>query len=443
MSTSNLCVIGAGHVGLITACCFAELGHQVIAVDSDEGKLDRLKRSEAPFFEPGLPELLTRNVSAGRLQFSSRIEEGVQRAGIIFVCVGTPPLPDGRADLAHVEEVSRAIAACLNDYRLIVEKSTVPVQTSQWIRRTIALFNRTRVEFDVASNPEFLREGSAIEDFMHPDRVVIGAESERARKLLFGLYDSFDCPVLLTDLVSAEMIKHASNAFLAMKISFINMVGNLCEKAGADIERVAEGVGLDRRIGRAFLNAGIGYGGSCFPKDVQAFLHMAETLEVDFSLLKAVEALNKQRVDHLVRKAQAALWVLKDKTIGVLGLAFKPNTDDVREAPSLGVISRLREDGARLRLYDAQAIGNMKMIFPESPSALTYCASAEEAAAGAEALIILTEAEEFRELPWERIRKTMRTPIIIDGRNVLDPARLSACGFEYYSIGRPSIRNHY
>ncbi|MBI4469473.1 MAG: UDP-glucose/GDP-mannose dehydrogenase family protein [Acidobacteria bacterium] len=440
---SNLCVIGTGHVGLITACCFAELGHQVIAVDRDKGKLDRLRKSEAPFFEPGLQELLSRNITAGRLSFSGEIADGIRQAGIVFVCVGTPPLSDGRANLAYVEEVARSIAACMDDYRLIVEKSTVPVQTSQWIRRTVTLFNRTRVEFDVASNPEFLREGSAIEDFMRPDRVVIGAESERARRLLFDLYESFNCPVLLTDLVSAEMIKHASNAFLAMKISFINMVGNLCEKAGADVDRVAEGIGLDRRIGRAFLNAGIGYGGSCFPKDVKAFLNMAESLEVDFGLLREVDRLNEHRVDHLIRKAHAALWVLNDKTIGLLGLAFKPNTDDVREAPSLRVIERLRAEGSRLRLYDPQAEGNMRAIHAPVAGALDYCSSPEEAADGAEALMILTEADEFRKLDWDRIRRSMRTPIVIDGRNVLDPAKMAASGFEYYSIGRPSVGNRY
>ncbi len=435
---SKICVIGAGHVGLVTACCFAELGHEVITIDKDSRRVELLRSSQAPFFEPGLKDLLEKNGGSQRLRYSTRVHDGVSWGEIIFICVGTPSLPDGRTDLSQVDEVIKEIADCLNRHCLIVEKSTVPVGTSIRIRGLLSQFARPGSDFEVACNPEFLREGSAVEDFMHPDRVLIGAESERSRRLLLGLYQDFECPILVTDINTAEIIKHASNAFLTMKISFINMIANLCERVGADVGQVADGVGLDKRIGRAFLNAGLGYGGGCFPKDLRAFVRMAEELGVDFSLLKAVERLNEQRGDELIRKARFALDTFKERTIALLGLAFKPETDDIREAPSLRVIERLRLEGAHLRLHDPRAEESMKALYPETGEELAYCPSAYDAAAGADALLILTEAAEFGRLEWPRIKASMRTPFIIDGRNLLDPAQMSRLGFRYYSMGRSS-----
>lgn len=440
---SDVCVIGVGYVGLVTAACFAKLGHPVIAVDKEAERIEGLRRGRSPFYEPGLDELLREGLQQNRLSFSTEIADGVHHSEIIFICVGTPPTADGRADLSQVEGVARAVAQHMESYKLIVEKSTVPVKTSQWIKRTIGLFNRGGISFDVASNPEFLREGSAIRDFMKPDRIVIGVESERARALLLKLYEGFDCPILVTDINTAEIIKHASNSFLAMKISFINMVADVCERAGADVQMVAEGMGYDARIGRAFLNAGAGYGGSCFPKDVKAFAKFAEDLGLDLILLREVDRINETRADRLLEKVKEALWVCRDKTIGILGLAFKPDTDDIREAVSLKVIERLLEQDARLKLYDAKAIGNMKAAVPPQEGKVEYVASPYEAAQEAEALIIVTEWEEFKQLDLSRIKQLMRTPIIVDGRNLYEPDRMRELGFEYYCLGRKSIRSHF
>ncbi|MCS6803582.1 MAG: UDP-glucose/GDP-mannose dehydrogenase family protein [Acidobacteriota bacterium] len=440
---ANVCVIGAGHVGLVSAACFAKLGHQVIAVDKNEERIRQLHQGRSPFYEPGLDELLHEAVAKQRLMFSTDVADGVNRSEIIFICVGTPPMADGGADLSQVEEVARMVAHTMTDYKLIVEKSTVPVKTSQWIKRTVGLFKRSGVEFDVASNPEFLREGTAIKDFMEPDRIVIGVESERAKALMLKLYEGFNCPVLVTDINTAEIIKHASNSFLAMKISFINMIADLCERTGADVQMVAEGMGYDRRIGRSFLNAGAGYGGSCFPKDVKAFAKIAEDLGLNFELLKEVDRINESRVGRLMERLKEALWMCRNKTIGVLGLAFKPDTDDIRESVSLKVIRQLLDQGARLKLYDAKAAENMKREFPPQPDIVQYVDSPYEAARDAEALLILTEWDEFKHLDLPRVKTLMRTPIIVDGRNVFDPARVRELGFEYYCMGRQSVRNHF
>ncbi len=436
-----LTVVGTGYVGLVTATCFAELGHQVLGVDRDREKLNLLRAGTCPFFEPGLGALVAKHVASGRLTFTDDLVHGARASRIIFVCVGTPPLRDGQADLSQVEEVTRQVAEHAEGYRLLVEKSTVPVRTAQWIKRTCALFRRREAQIDVASNPEFLREGSAVHDFLHPDRIVLGVESDEARDQLLKLYKSFTCPILVTNIATAELIKHASNAFLAMKISFANFTADVCERVGGDIGQVAEGMGFDQRIGRAFLSAGAGYGGSCFPKDVKAFLRMAEELGVDAGLLREVERINDLRIERLLAKLREALWVINGKTIAVLGLAFKPNTDDIREAPSLRLIARLAEGPTRLRLFDPQAMDRMREVFPAAPGRIEYAASPLEAALGAEALVLLTEWEEFKTLDFEGLKRGMRTPIIIDGRNLLDPAEMAQLGFEYYSVGRPAVRH--
>ena len=432
----DITVIGAGYVGLITATCFAEVGHYVICAEKVKEKVKKLNAGEPIIYEPGLKEIMRKNLDKGRLTFTSNVVEAVQSTDLIFVCVGTPQREDGKADLSQVEEVARLVAENLKGYKLVVEKSTVPVKTAWWIKRTIRLYSRKNpVEFDIASNPEFLKEGSAIQDFMHPDRIVIGVENKRAKEILLKLYKDFNCPILVTDVNTAELIKHAANAFLATKISFINMVADLCEKTGADIELVAKGMGMDVRIGPHFLKAGIGYGGSCFPKDVKAFIKIAEEYQVDFGLLREVDKINLSRCNKFMEKIYQALWIPRDKLIGVLGLAFKPNTDDIREAPSIKIIKWLYEEGAYLKLYDPQAMDNMKAIYVANER-LQYVNSPCEAAKGAHALLILTEWEEFKQLDLKEIKQKMETPIIVDGRNIYDPTNMKNLGFEYFCIGR-------
>ncbi|MBI4484269.1 MAG: UDP-glucose/GDP-mannose dehydrogenase family protein [Acidobacteria bacterium] len=431
----KISIIGTGHVGLVTGVCFAERGHRVLCYDIDRQKLARLRAGDPVIFEPGLEQLLRKNLEADRIRFEDDPAALLAWADVIFICVGTPASSDGAPDLSQVEEAARTVAEHLAGYKLIVEKSTVPVKTSEWLRKTINLYKRTDAPFEVASNPEFLREGKAIHDFLRPDRIVLGVESERAKELLTSLYSDFDCPRILTDINSAEIIKHASNSFLALKISFINMICDLCEKTGADIKLVAQGVGLDGRIGEGFLQAGIGYGGSCFPKDVRAFIRIAEDSGLNFDLLKKVEEINEDRIDLLLKKVKNALWIVKDKTIAVLGLSFKPDTDDVREAPSLKIVGKLQEQGARLRLYDPQAMNNMKLLYPERTGMLQYASDLYEAARGAHAVLILTEWEEFAKLDLERLRKLMITPILVDGRNVFLPQDARKVGFEYHYFG--------
>jgi UDPglucose 6-dehydrogenase len=432
-------IVGLGHVGLPTAVGLAELGWQVVGTDSDARKVALIAQGKSPFYEPDLEPLLRKNLSEGRLQVTADVGEAVRASDILFICVGTPQRPDGSADLSQVEAVIRTVAENLNGYKLIVEKSTVPVQTAQWIKRTILRYAGNDAEFDVASNPEFLREGTAIHDFFHPDRIVIGVESERAKEWLLELYRPLNAPVVVTDLNTAEIIKHAANSFLALKISFINMVADLCEATGADVVKVAEGIGLDPRIGKHFLQAGLGFGGYCLPKDLKAFIRIAEEHRVDFSLLKEVERINEARMERFVRKVRQVLWVLKDKTLAIWGLAFKPNTDDIREAPSLKLIARLLEEGANLRLYDPAAMDNVRRLFPEEPPRLTYCPNPSEAARGAHAILLVTEWEEFRQVDWHEIRQVVALPIVVDGRNFLDPVTLQQAGFEWHGMGRPSV----
>jgi UDPglucose 6-dehydrogenase len=444
----KLCIIGTGHVGLVTGACFAEIGNQVICVDNDEEKIAMIRKGKMPIYEPELEELVKRNASGGRLSFSTSIAEGTAKSQVIFIAVGTPPKENGEADLSSVEKVCREIAKNAKEYKLIVEKSTVPVQTGQWIKHVIQLGNN-QVDFDIASNPEFLREGSAVRDFLNPDRIVIGVEKERAAEILRQLYQpiinrefnselkiptsgSDPVPLVVTDVQSSEIIKHASNSFLATKISFINAVADLCERAGADVEKVAEGMGYDSRIGSSFLRAGTGFGGFCFPKDLQAFIHIAEKLNYDFALLKEVQRINKERPRQLVRKLEETLWILKDKTVGILGLSFKPDTDDMRFAPSIQVINLLQKEGAKVKAYDPVAIPNAKPLL----SNIEYVNDPYEAASGSDALVIITEWDEFRNLDLKKIKRLLKTPVIVDGRNIYDPREITKLGFIYRSIGR-------
>ncbi len=429
----NLGVMGLGHVGLVTAVCFAEKGFKVYGMDKDKNRIENLKKKVLPFYEPGLKELLLKNFE--KIHFISEIKELINNTDVIFLCVGTPPLPDGKADLSQVEDASREIAKNIDKYVLIVEKSTVPVKTAEWIKKTMKLYARKDVDFEVASNPEFLREGSAIKDFLEPDRIVVGVESERAQKIFEEIYRDFNAPIIFTDIETAEIIKHASNAFLATKISFINMIADLCEKTGADVMKVAEAMGLDKRIGREFLNAGIGYGGSCFPKDVKAFYRIGEEHGVDFNLLKCVDKINEQRIEKFVSKIKKVLWIIKDKVFAVWGLAFKPGTDDVREAPSLKIIKRIVEEKGICKVYDPYAMNNFKREFGENENVI-YVSDLYEACKSSHAILILTEWDEFKNADFRKIKELMETPIIIDGRNCLDVEKIKELEFIYIPTGR-------
>jgi UDPglucose 6-dehydrogenase len=435
MPTRKITIIGTGHVGLVTGACFADKGNVVICVDSDRGKIDMLKAGKMPIYEPGLEELVVRNVQATRLSFTTEIASAVRASEIVFICVGTPPTPSGKPDLSYVEAVSREIARNLDDAnrRLVCEKSTVPVQTGEHVRRTIEKYAGKNALFDVASNPEFLAEGTAIRDTLYPDRIVIGVSGERAEKTLRSLFEPFNAPIIVTDINSAELIKHASNSFLAMKISFINSVAAICELAGANVDEVARGMGMDKRIGSAFLRAGAGYGGFCFPKDVEAFIAVAEGLGYDFDLLRQVQAVNVAQRDRIVKKIEAELWVLKEKTVGMWGLSFKPDTDDIREAPALFVAQQLVEKGAVVRAHDPKAIEKARRVMPN----LIYCVDPYEAARGADCLVLMTEWDEFRRVDMARVLSGMAHPTLIDSRNVFDPAQIRALGFTYRSVGRP------
>lgn len=445
----EVCVIGVGYVGLVTAACFSYMGNTVSGVDDDGEKIKLLQQGKLPIYEPFLDQLVTQAIDQGRLRFTGDLEEGIGRCQVVFICVGTPPLEHGDADLSSVESVTRRIGEVAEGRKLIVEKSTVPVQTGFWIEKTLRLYGRGEMDrFDVASNPEFLREGSAVEDFFHPDRIVVGVEKPEAEQLLRSLYDPvirgvFQCPVhgacprrgevpfVVTDMVSAELIKHASNSFLAMKISYINLIADLCEKVGADVSMVAKGMGLDRRIGRAFLDAGIGFGGFCFPKDLQAFVRIGEIHGCDLGLLREVERINKERIDVVHRKLQDHLWNIRGKMIAVLGLAFKPNTDDIRFAPSLEVIQRLLKEGARVRTYDPKAMPKARKVL----ESVEFCGDPYEALEGADAAVIVTEWEEFKQLDLGRVKQHMRRPLIIDGRNIFDRKLMESLGIEYRGIG--------
>jgi len=448
----RITVIGCGYVGLVTGTCLAEAGHQVVCTDNDAERITALKAGIVPIYEPHLDGLLTSNMRAKRLSFTGDAVNAVNSGDAIFICVGTPPKENGDADLSAIDNVARLIATEVRASKLVVEKSTVPAQTGQQLKRVLSVYRRDpAVEFHVASNPEFLREGSAVEDFLHPDRIVLGVEDENSEKQLHEIYRpileaKFHCPVhlsgcpsttspklVVTTINSAELIKHASNSFLAMKISYANMIADLCEKVGADIKEVVNAMGLDPRIGPQFLNAGLGFGGFCLPKDVQAFVRLAERSGVNFNMLKEAEQVNKRRIDLFMEKIRQALWVIKDKQVGILGLAFKANTDDIRFAPSLEVIRRLLAEGAQVRAYDQEAMDKTSAIFPQ----VQFCRGPHDVARDADALLLLTEWPEFRQLDWTRIYELMSRPLILDGRNLLDPATMMDIGFEYHSFGRP------
>ena len=425
-------VIGVGYVGLVTGVCLSELGHDVFCVDCNKTKIEKLRKGVVPIYEPDLDKILKKNIKEKRIRFGMDTARMVKFADIIFICVHTPPKSNGEADLRYVEAAAREIASTMKTYKVIVDKSTVPVRTGEKVAEAIKRYNKKKLDFDVVSNPEFLREGSAIDDFFHPDRVVIGVTSKRSAKLMKELYAGIKAPTIITNIKSAEIIKHASNSFLAMKISFVNALANICELSGAHIEEVAKGMGLDSRIGEKFLNAGVGYGGSCFPKDVSAFIRISEALGYDFELLKAVEKINTNQKKLFLKKIEETLWVLGDKVIGVLGLAFKPNTDDMRNAPSIDIITALQREGAKIKAYDPKAMEVAKRLLP----GVKFCKTPYEAARESDALIIMTEWDEFRELDLKKIRESMRQPIIIDGRNIFDPDKMDNEGYIYKSIGR-------
>jgi UDPglucose 6-dehydrogenase len=433
----KIAIMGSGYVGLVTGTCFAELGHEVLCVDNNSHKIAQLQSGCVPIYEPGLQELLQANTSEGRLRFSTEIAEGVHFGDILFICVGTPSLPDGSVDLSAMEKVIQEIAQNMHSYKLIVEKSTVPVRTAESMEALARKhLLKNHVEFDLASNPEFLAEGSAVQDFMHPDRVVLGVNSERAASLLVQLYAPLNAPILVTDINSAELIKHASNAFLAMKISFTNALATVCEKTGADINKVTRGMGLDKRIGSQFLRAGIGFGGSCFPKDLSGFIHIVEEHGYDFSLLKAVQDINLRQRQHFIEKIKKAVGNLAHKRLAVLGLSFKPQTDDIREAPALYIIDALLAYGAEVCVYDPVAIPNVRSVLGDK---ITYAPDIYSACHQADAALFITEWHEFRYLDFPRLKQAMKQAILIDGRNIFDPGRLKAQGFYYDSMGRALV----
>lgn len=449
----RIAVVGSGYVGLVTGACFADLGHDVVLVDNDESKMEELHAGSVPIHERFLPELLGRHRN-GRIKFSVDLQAATRASEAVFIAVGTPPTESGDADMSYVESVAREIAGAVDGYKVVVEKSTVPVYTNQWIK-TIILRNGGHPEmFDIASNPEFLREGTAVTDFLYPDRIVVGVESERAAGVMQQIYepltsgwyyrqgDAIPRPdraqvpprLIITSAKSAELIKHASNAFLAMKISFINAVASICETVGANVQQVCDGIGADSRIGSKFLSPGIGYGGSCFPKDLMAFRAVAKESGYDFRLLEEVIRINDEQRRRFLRKVRSVLWTLRGKKLGVLGLAFKGGTDDIRESPALLLVQELLREGCRVCAYDPAAMERAKEALGEG---IEFAADAYQAAKGSDALLILTEWEEFAALDLEKLRAVVRYPIVLDGRNLYDPARMAAHGFSYYSVGRP------
>jgi UDPglucose 6-dehydrogenase len=425
-------MIGTGYVGLTSGACLAKIGHHVYCVDNDAEKIAVLERGEMPIYEPGLPEIIAEARKAGRLIFTTDIKAAVRDSTACFIAVGTPPRETGEPDLVYVEHVARDIAESMKHYQLVVEKSTVPVQTGKWVRTTIERYNREKTPFDVASNPEFLREGSAVDDFLKPDRIVVGCETERAREIMREIYAPIDAPIVFTDIASAELIKHASNAFLSMKISFANALSIVCEASGADVRQVTQGIGMDKRIGPKFLDAGIGYGGFCFPKDLAAFIAIAQQLGYDFKLLKEVAAVNEDMKQRFCRKIQSVLWNLRGKQIGVLGLAFKPNTDDMRFAPSIDIIAELVREGANVKAFDPQAMERAKKLIP----GITFCSRAEDVCDGADLLAIVTEWPEFKKLDLGELKRRMRLPIVCDGRNLFARSDVETAGFTYIGVGR-------
>ncbi|MBC8160233.1 MAG: UDP-glucose/GDP-mannose dehydrogenase family protein [Roseiflexaceae bacterium] len=428
----NICVVGTGYVGLVTGVCFADLGNNVTCVDIDPRKLELLRAGKSPIYEPGLEELLERNIRAGRLSFTDSYTIGLDGADFAFITVGTPMGNDGSADLKYVRAAARSIGEAISGSVIVIDKSTVPVGTGDMVAEIIREHARVDLSFEVVSNPEFLREGSAVSDFFKPDRIVLGCSNREAAESVATLHEVLGTSVIITDLRTAEMIKYASNAFLATRISFINEIAQICEKLGADVKEVARGMGADRRIGPHFLDAGIGYGGSCFPKDVLALHHMAATAGCHPQLLQAVMDINQDARTRFVAKVETLLGSLEGVTVGVLGLAFKPNTDDMREAPSIEIIQALQAKGARVKAYDPVSMEHADDMLPSA----TFCATAYDAAKEADALLIVTEWNEFKQLDWERLKRYMRRPIVVDGRNLYDQGEMAKRGFVYWGVGR-------
>ncbi len=434
----NICVIGVGYVGLVTGACFAEFGIKVTCVDNDREKITNLQQGKIPIYEPGLEELVLKNIREKRLQFTDNLEEGVKHSLVVFIAVGTPSDKEGRADLRYVKEVAEAIGRTMDGYKIIVTKSTVPVGTGQLISRIVKQNQKKKHPFDIVSNPEFLREGSAIEDFMHPNRVVIGAQSDQAVAIMKDLYSPLyliETPFVITGVETAEMIKYASNAFLATKISFINEMANICERVGADVHQVARGMGLDQRIGPKFLHPGPGFGGSCFPKDTQAIVQLAQSLDYEFEIVKAVLKVNQRQKQIMVDKIVTVAGPLKGKTLGVLGLTFKPNTDDIRDAPALTIIKKLGALGARIQAYDPAGMTEARKLLKK----VEFKEDLYGAGQGADALILITEWNQFRNIDWGRMKGLLKRPLVIDLRNIYDPVKMHKQGITYYSVGRPTI----
>lgn len=428
----NICIIGTGYVGLVTGTVFAELGNDAVCVDKVAEKIEKLNNNEMPIYEPGLEELVTRNRKEDRLTFTTDLKSAVQASEIIFICVNTPTSDNGDSNLSYVKEAAKEIGQSMNGYKIIVNKSTVPVGTGDLVRDIVSQNYKNNHDFDVVSNPEFLREGSAVDDALNPDRIIIGAPTKQVAFRLLELYSSLEAPMIITDVYSAEIIKYASNAFLSTKISFINAIANLCEKVGADVEDVAKGIGRDPRIGKGFLNPGLGFGGSCFPKDIKSLVYTSQKFGYDFELLKTVLKINEERADHFFGMIKSRFPDLAGKIFAVLGLSFKPNTDDMREAKSIEIIENLTAEKAVVRVFDPVAMPAAKKLL----NSVTFCTSAYEACSSADAMVLITEWREFKQLNLEKIKNSMKTGVIFDGRNIYDPSRKEKMGFEYYSVGR-------
>lgn len=431
---SNVGIIGCGYVGLVTGACFAEMGHRVLLTDNDKSKIQLLNKGNVPIYEPGLPELLAKAKKAKKISYTSNLLDLMNQCEAIFICVGTPPRVDGSADLSAVESVAREMAKNLKHYTLIVEKSTVPVTTGERVASIMQTENKKAIPFDVASNPEFLREGTAVYDFFHPDRIVVGVSSKKAQQLLRNLYQSIKAPFIVTDIKSAELIKHASNSFLATKIAYANALSRICDLVGADVKQVIEGIGLDKRIGKQFLNPGM-VGGFCLPKDLDAFYQISKRSGYDFKLLQAVKEIHDEQKNAVVAKIEEELWNLSGKTVAILGLAFKPNTDDMRFAPSLDLIAKLQSFGCNIRAYDPASMDKAKLSLNGS-SRVTFVKDAYSCVAGAHALILVTEWDEFGKLDFQKVKKLMAIPVIIDARNFWEPQKLKDLGFRYRGLGR-------
>ncbi|MFC1484950.1 UDP-glucose dehydrogenase family protein [bacterium] len=429
----RITVVGVGYVGLVTGVCLSKLGHEVLCIDNDQDKIDALKQGIIPIYEPGLEDICKESIKNETLFFSNSIKQGTTFADVIFIAVGTPPKSNGQTDLSYIEDVVIDIAKSIESYKVIVSKSTVPVETGQRLYEIVKSHNEHNVDFDIVSNPEFLKEGSAVHDFLNPDRIVLGLRNDRAKEIMLKVYENLNAPKIITDIESSELIKHASNSFLALKISYANALSQICEKVGADVRQVTQGMGYDKRIGQSFLDAGIGFGGSCFPKDLSSFMEIAKSCGYKFNLLKEVKYINEYQKKYFVKKIKDTLSDLTDKKIAILGLAFKPNTDDMREAPSIDIINELLNEKAKIFVYDPVAMKNAKSIFDDDR--VNYCKNIYEASEDADATIILTEWDEFKNIDFEKLKKQLKTPIIIDGRNMFDEHELREKGFIYKGVG--------